>query len=386
MLICDVVNFNADASCLEYNEWLKIIRGGKKSIFCKWLQLYVKNKRKVNLGLTGFTILDLLRYNPESINYINDNNDVFQIIIRTLSHDCSSLRISKIFELNLILGKNLILKTFKNVCLDYLPSEFMFNNSFAESLVKEEINSIWILPSRFDKKFKFNNRVYKLDSFIESNIVCNIFDSELTDFYLKLIQKNENHYINIKREISLQWRDGESIFFLPDSLERETDYLVGTGFMNSFFVSEYKQSQNKLILDKIFYPPHPLNSWIGNFESLELINRTIFFENKLNLESKESIFSFLCLINSDINSSIAKPNPTFNLKDLKNGQIVNFTLNRTDRWIEGEFFLWLFENECFNDEFHDKILSSNFKYKEKYLNRFFQFCKLYEECYLFDCQ
>ena len=48
MLICDVVNFNADASCLEYNEWLKIIRGGKKSIFCKWLQLYVKNKRKVS--------------------------------------------------------------------------------------------------------------------------------------------------------------------------------------------------------------------------------------------------------------------------------------------------------------------------------------------------
>ena len=48
--LIDVVNFNADASCLPSDKWIDILKGGKESHFYKWLELYVSLKKKINLA------------------------------------------------------------------------------------------------------------------------------------------------------------------------------------------------------------------------------------------------------------------------------------------------------------------------------------------------
>ena len=70
MSLIDIVNFNADASCMFSNKWLRSLEGGKDSRFCKLLDNYIFNDRKVNIGLTGVTIKDLAAFNPETIEII----------------------------------------------------------------------------------------------------------------------------------------------------------------------------------------------------------------------------------------------------------------------------------------------------------------------------
>ena len=41
-VLVDVVNFNADASCLDSARWLQALTGGAESEFCRWLNLYVR--------------------------------------------------------------------------------------------------------------------------------------------------------------------------------------------------------------------------------------------------------------------------------------------------------------------------------------------------------
>ena len=77
--LVDVVNFNADASCLSSTEWLKILDGGSNSKLCRWLQLYVRHQKKVVLGFPGATIADIAQNNPEGIDLINQHENIFEI-------------------------------------------------------------------------------------------------------------------------------------------------------------------------------------------------------------------------------------------------------------------------------------------------------------------
>lgn len=49
-ILVDVVNFNADASCLSSKQWMEDLKGGKRSKFYQWLLLYVNKKKKYHLG------------------------------------------------------------------------------------------------------------------------------------------------------------------------------------------------------------------------------------------------------------------------------------------------------------------------------------------------
>ena len=70
MPLVDVVNFNADASCLSSRKWLLCLEGGENSLVYKWLKGYVDNKRK-----DAFLCVDkLLKLNPnnqEAKNILN---------------------------------------------------------------------------------------------------------------------------------------------------------------------------------------------------------------------------------------------------------------------------------------------------------------------------
>ena len=68
--VVDIVNFNADASCLSSSIWLDALQGGTNSKICQWLELFVRNNKKVSLGFTGSTLADIKKFNPDAINII----------------------------------------------------------------------------------------------------------------------------------------------------------------------------------------------------------------------------------------------------------------------------------------------------------------------------
>ena len=50
--VVDIVNFNADASCLSASIWMDALKGGTNSKICQWLSLFVRNKKKSLLELS----------------------------------------------------------------------------------------------------------------------------------------------------------------------------------------------------------------------------------------------------------------------------------------------------------------------------------------------
>ena len=102
-IVVDIVNFNADASCLSSSIWLDALQGGTNSKICQWLELFVRNNKKVSLGFTGSTLADIKKFNPDAINIINEKKDIFEIILRPWSHDISLYRTDNLYYQCIIL-------------------------------------------------------------------------------------------------------------------------------------------------------------------------------------------------------------------------------------------------------------------------------------------
>src|SRR6266516_272399 len=124
----DVVNFNADASCLSSSSWLAMLQNGDGSLMVQWLRLYVKYGKKVTLGFPGSTVADIVIHNPEAINLINSHPDIFEIVLRPFAHDIALLRLGKGFAVNFESGCRVIMNEFCQVTPWFLPPEFMLTN------------------------------------------------------------------------------------------------------------------------------------------------------------------------------------------------------------------------------------------------------------------
>ena len=79
--LIDVVNLNADASCLSSEQWLKMLQGGTNSYFYQWVKVYVDAGKKISFGITGSTVSDVASFNPEAIELINAHKNIFEIMI-----------------------------------------------------------------------------------------------------------------------------------------------------------------------------------------------------------------------------------------------------------------------------------------------------------------
>lgn len=101
MSLVDIVNLHSDASCLSSRKWLKCLEYGHDSSLYQLLDNYVKNERKVNLGITGATVKDMIHFNSEAIDKINSHPEIFEIMLRSFSHDLSPLRSCQGFKFNL---------------------------------------------------------------------------------------------------------------------------------------------------------------------------------------------------------------------------------------------------------------------------------------------
>lgn len=355
--VIDVVNLNADASCLSSKWWLKMLQGGTDSYFCGWLNAYVKTGKKISLGIIGATVADVATYNPEALDIIRKNPQIFEIILRPFAHDIALLRNAETFRYNLIQGKKTLDKEFGKVVPYFLPPEFMLTNEQVKILSEEGVEGAFINAKRFKPEIKnrLPEKPYIVKGLYDSQINCIPFNGELTQGFLDGI-----HYFNANSwnyrildsnlEFNFCWRDGESSFFLPDGNEREEAWLAAeSAEVQRLFLSEALQQINFAedgLKEKHYrhYPVHSFTAWMKEFKMMGYVQRLYKVEQDFVNFDHLRKSAWLQAINSDVLSAIEKDSPVITIKENKNSQKKNsHTIWRSERGFEGEEFLNLSE-------------------------------------------
>ena len=380
--IVDILNFNADASCLSTSDWLKALDGGKSSQLSRWLNLYITKGKKIVLGFTGATIADIAVRNPQSIAVINEHPETFQVILRPFAHDIALLRTTIGFSSNFLHGERTIRKEFSNVHNFFLPPEFMVTNEQLMILHERGVEGVFVNPERFseDMRRRIPDFPYTVLGLFGCEMPCIPFRGKLTEDYLLSLHMFDPAPWNrslqeLGDEPIFIWRDGESSFLFPEGFARETHWLEG---------EDKKISREHLGTSKIdflqpdclpatYYRPYPVHSftvWMKEFRMLGFLNRIGKIEASLDLLSEEGIHYWLMTINSDILSAIEKPPPCFPIRqDPVKPDIMDLTLHRSERGFEGEEYLAILERFIASGKVPDYVVSSNAPHIERFRNR-----------------
>ena len=358
--VVDIVNFNADASCLSSSIWLDALQGGTNSKICQWLELFVRNNKKVSLGFTGSTLADIKKFNPDAINIINEKKDIFEIILRPWSHDISLYRTDSLFIYNVELGIRTIKSEFDSVSNYYLAPEFMMTSRQIELISKMGIEAIFINPDRYQNDIK--RRIIPTPHIVygtsESTIKCIAIHGKTTQKYLSSCQLNDpkiwDKFIqDFPDDLIFSWRDGESFLLIPDGLSREEYLLQGESdnINRKKLQSLEINYEDSSLYDRSYYKSYPIHSftaWIKEMKMMWYVDRIRKIENNFSKLSDLQITLLLQLINSDILASVEKISPKIKLK-IK-GVIEDFIIYRSERGFEGEDYLQLIDDPNFRND------------------------------------
>ena len=358
--VVDIVNFNADASCLSSSIWLDALQGGTNSKICQWLELFVRNNKKVSLGFTGSTLADIKKFNPDAINIINEKKDIFEIILRPWSHDISLYRTDSLFIYNVELGIRTIKSEFDSVSDYYLAPEFMMTSRQIELISKMGIEAIFINPDRYQNDIK--RRIIPAPHIVygtsESTIKCIAIHGRTTQKYLSSCQLNDpkiwDKFIqDFPDDLIFSWRDGESFLLIPDGLSREEYLLQGESenINRKKLQSLEINYEDSSLYDRSYYKSYPIHSftaWIKEMKMMWYVDRIRKIENNFSKLSDLQITLLLQLINSDILASVEKISPKIKLK-IK-GVIEDFIIYRSERGFEGEDYLQLIDDPNFRND------------------------------------
>jgi len=359
-IVVDIVNFNADASCLSSSIWLDALQGGTNSKICQWLELFVRNNKKVSLGFTGSTLADIKKFNPDAINIINEKKDIFEIILRPWSHDISLYRTDSLFIYNVELGIRTIKSEFDSVSNYYLAPEFMITSRQIELISKMGIEAIFINPDRYQNDIK--RRIIPTPHIVygtsESTIKCIAIHGKTTQKYLSSCQLNDpkiwDKFIqDFPDDLIFSWRDGESFLLIPDGLSREEYLLQGESenINRKKLQSLEINYEDSSLYDRSYYKSYPIHSftaWIKEMKMMWYVDRIRKIENNFSKLSDLQITLLLQLINSDILASVEKISPKIKLK-IK-GVIEDFIIYRSERGFEGEDYLQLIDDPNFRND------------------------------------
>lgn len=378
-VIVDIVNFNADASCLSSKSWLSILKGGNNSLLMQWLNLYIALNKRIVLGFTGGSIADIKMFNPEAIALINYNPQIFEIISRPFAHDIAHLRLGEGFLVNFSYGQAIIRNEFINTCNYFLPPEFMLTNDQIARLHNKGVEGVFINSARFSTEIQARIPVfpYKINGLFGASLNCIPIVGELTDSYLHALHLYDCSLWNEKiekteNEVLFVWRDGESSFLLPDGLKRENFWLQneGKGFARSHIkdLSMNFISSDQLDHDKLTsYPVHSFSAWMKEFRMLGFLNRITTIESSLESLTEHQLHQWLMVINSDILSAIEKESPVVQLKKQPDDtDAFDFTIRRSDRGFEGEEYLVMLEHALRNNSMPQYSRTSELPYMQKW--------------------
>ncbi len=354
--LVDILNVNGEASCLTTSAWLRILGGKSESVFCQWLGLYVKHKKKATLGLTGSTVVELAKFNPEAIEFINLHPEIFEIIVRPFSHDVALLRTSEGFRKNLEIGWKVIEKEFRRISLFFLPPEFMLTNEQVSYLRSRGIQAVFINSSRFPEEIR--DRIpqgpYQVQGTGGVTLGCIPVVGELTRGYLSALQNYaagdwNNRIRRIKQPVIFSWRDGESPFLIPDGLSREAFWLAseskefGRKHLRDLKL-DYLESGRLSEATYKSYPVHSFSAWMEGFRMLGFIKRVGRIETEVKSLTQDQLVLWLEVIGSDILSSVEKKSPLVRLKlGPRKAKYQQYVIRRSERGFEGEEYLCFLE-------------------------------------------
>lgn len=360
-VLIDVVNFNADASCLASGVWLEALRGGPRSRVCQWLQAYVDLGRKVSLGIVGASVADLRALNPEAIDLINRHPAVFEIIVRPFAHDVALLRTVQGFERNLDLGRRVIEAAFERVTPFYLPAEFMMSNSQVMQAERSGVAGVFINAERFSPVVRRSipDLPYLVRGTLGSILRCVPLRGRLTRAYLAALHDWSSDSWNgaLAAEVGDvvgSWRDGESWFFLPAGEARERAWLAGErSEFERAFVRDVAATAEFIEPDLghahgWWYPVHSFDDWFKESRMLGFLQRLQQVEQRLPSFDALRVALWLQAINSDVLSSVEKDSPVIRIVEgPQDAHKQQWTIWRSARGFEGEEFLTLLEqSEC----------------------------------------
>jgi hypothetical protein len=352
--VVDVVNFNADASCLPDAAWLDALEGGAGSALCRWLRLYVEHERPVVLGFVAGAVADMAMLNPEAIALVKAHPEIFEVLLRPFAHDIALLRSTAGFAHNVALGERTLRREFRRVVDYFLPPEFMLTSQQVRQLQDAGVGGLFINPARF--KDELQGRIpqspYVLEGVLGSRLDCIPFAGPLTEAYLRAIHFYDatpwNDAVAAAGEggIAFSWRDGESSFLVPDGLAREAAWLQGeAGGVRRRHLGDVRGGLAFAELDargNTFrtYPTHSFSAWFKENRMLGFLGRLQQFEARLDAMSTDARVLWLQAINSDILSAVEKDSPTIRLGDGPGHPGSRpFTIWRSERGFEGEDFL-----------------------------------------------
>ena len=368
MPIVDVVNFNADASCLPSAKWLKCLEGGEHSLFMQMLKNYVRFSRKVNLGLVGAAIKDIAFFNPEAIDYINDHPDVFQLLARPFAHDSPLLRLPDGFRYNLEKGLRCIHYYFSNVSNYYLPPEIMLTGEQIRILKEFDIQCIFLHKNRYNESIRKHipDTPFMLHGVLNTQMWCIPFaEGGLEKKYLSAIHgvtTPDAWCEEIDRRSSSDfflWRDGESCLLLPLGVDHEAmifeaELIAG---VKRKFLSEISFEANDTTKESAvlrYFPLHSMKPWLNEMKLYWFVSRVRDIEKVISSLPDSHRLFWLLIINSDILSSVEKNPPIIDVgENVFNVDSGNFLwdgvipirekrqviLKRSERAGEGEDYL-----------------------------------------------
>ncbi len=367
-LLFDIVNFNPDASCLDSKDWIQALKGGTKSLFYQWLYLYVSLNKKMTLGLTGAGAADVLYLNPEAVELINENPNIFELIHRPFSHDIALLRSRKGFEINVDCGSRLLKNEFRNVSNFFLPPEFMLTAEQIQILYEKGFQSVFINSTRMRESHPnaIPTTPYLVKGTFQSQIPCIPVMGHLVRPYLESLQRFDSQIwrtevSKVDMDNIFFWRDGESPFLIPDGIEREKFWLKNeTQMIERKHLSEISKNQWIDFLksngEPRVYPLHPFSAWLREFRLMGFLRRMFSLENSVQEMAPEQLNLWMYMINSDVLSSVEKKSPQILLKkDQDDDQMLDFIIRRTDRHLEGEECMVLLE------EYHSQNMVEHLK-------------------------
>jgi hypothetical protein len=353
--LVDIVNFNADASCLSAWAWLQALEGGNQSTLCRWLGLYVELGKKVVLGFTGATVADMRAFNPEAIDFVNEHPDIFESIARPFSHDISLLRSRDGFLVNLDLGWRYLQRELKRVYPLYLPPEFMLTNEQVALLAERGFSDVTVNAARFSAELqqRIPNEPYVLKGIAGAQLRCLPVRGALTQAYLDSIHEYDAApWTAVLRDNGVPllgaWRDGESPFLIPDGIARERSWLATEPAVERVHVSELGveyRAHDQLPREAYHsYPVHSFTAWMKEFRMLGYVSRLQRLEERVGDLDAVELALWLCAINSDVLSAVEKPSPAVTLRrSARSDERFLYVIYRSERGFEGEEFVVLLE-------------------------------------------
>jgi hypothetical protein len=356
-VLVDVVNFNADGSCLAAERWLGALEGGEGSAMCRWLGRYVAAGKAVTLGFVGGTVADLVRYNPEAIALVNAHPELFEVVLRPFSHDVGLLRTAAGFRLNFERGREIVQREFRAVLPWYLPPEFMLNNEQVTALAEWGVAGTFVNADRFKDEVqrRLPPRPYLVSGVLGGRLPCVPFAGRLADAYLDSLHRWSGAPWNealgqLETDVVYSWRDGESFLLLPDGeareacwLEEETPRVQRT--LLSTAVREVRWLDPGELSPPGYrsYPVHSFANWFREFRMLGFLGKVQEVERRVETLTPAEQVLFLQTINSDILSAVEKDSPVVRLRTRPEregaGEEIDVTLIRSERSWEGEDYL-----------------------------------------------